>query len=178
MQGRAAAIALVAAVLAILTPLWLSTAVASDRANAPPFSLQRLAADGTAQAGETLSLNDYRGQVVLVNFWATWCAPCVHELPSMQSLRDKLSDQPFEILALNVGEDPEQIQSFLDNFATEINFPVLLRADFWVVDDFGVKIMPTSVVIDKQGRVVEFVRGPQQWDSARIEQRMLALVAE
>jgi len=168
----------VRAIAVVALSCFLSASFAAARDLAPPFSLQLMPSDGSVTPDKSVSLHDYRDSVVLVNFWASWCAPCVHELPSMQALRDKLRGQPFEILALNLGEEPAQIQSFLDGFETRLEFPILLRADFWVADDFGVRTMPTSVLIDKQGKVVDYIVGARQWDSPEVENLILALTAE
>ncbi|MBX2867176.1 MAG: TlpA family protein disulfide reductase, partial [Acidiferrobacterales bacterium] len=78
----------------------------ADREPAKKFSLNDL-------TGEQIALEDFQGQVLLVNFWATWCPPCVHELPSIQALKDHFSDQSFEVLALNMGERGKDIENFL-----------------------------------------------------------------
>ena len=144
---------------------------ADQRDPAADFSLSQL-------DGRQVSLSDYRGQVVLVNFWATWCPPCVNELPSMQALRDGLADQPFEILALNMGERPKEIQRFLDSFDTELSFPILLNADHSVAKNWKVRGMPTSVLVDKNGQIAMTEVGPRDWNGDALKQRILPLLVE
>ena len=66
--------------------------------------------------GERYQLSAYRGSVVLVNFWATWCAPCIHEMPTLQKVGEMLEGQSFEVLAVNLGEEEERIRAFLEKF--------------------------------------------------------------
>lgn len=160
--------------------VWLSLvlgmpSVASERYDTPPLSLERLSQHA---AGELVNLEDYKGKVVLVNFWATWCPPCVHELPSMQSLHDALDGQPFEILALNMGEDPAMVGKFLDSFNTKLTFPILLHADRKVAIDWKVRAMPTSMVVDKQGRLVSVITGARMWDSEEVVNAIMPLLEE
>ncbi len=140
-----------------------------------PFSLERLSQN---TANELVTLEDYRDKVVLVNFWATWCPPCVHELPSMQSLHDALDGRPFEILALNMGEDPRQISQFLNSFGTELKFPILLHADREVAPQWQIRAMPTSMLVDKQGRLVNVMTGAREWDSEEMVNTIMPLLDE
>ena len=151
------------------------SALAGERKVLPTFSLAQLEAGA---AGETVVFEDYRDTVLLVNFWATWCPPCVHELPSMQSLHDALDGQPFEILALNMGEDPKMIGKFLERFDPELKFPILLNADRKTAYDWRVRAMPSTMVVDKQGRLVTFMIGAKQWDSEEIVNLIMPLLEE
>lgn len=156
---------------ALLTLVILNPTSATSRIPAEPFSLNRL-------EGTTVALDDFKGQVLLVNFWATWCPPCVHELPSMQTLHDTFHDQSFEILAMNMGERPKDIENFLSSFSTSIGFPILLNADLNVAKKWNVRAMPTSVVIDKQGNIVETFVGPKDWFTDDTRSLISALIAE
>jgi thiol-disulfide isomerase/thioredoxin len=132
----------------------------------------------TSLDGETVELADYRGKVVLVNFWASWCPPCVHELPSMQTLYENMEGQPFEVLALNMTEEPDQVKSFLDNFGTTLTFPVLLRADKSVADAWKVRGLPTTVILGKDGTRALTWQGPKEWDSAEVKALLQPLLDE
>lgn len=113
--------------------------------------------------GETQSLTDYRGKVVLVNFWASWCMPCVEEMPELTQLKQHLAGQPFEILALNVGEGENRVKHFAKR--TSFNLPVLMDKSSKVFNEWKIEIMPTSFLIDARGRVRYRARGNPGWDN-------------
>jgi thiol-disulfide isomerase/thioredoxin len=112
---------------------------------------------------ETHSLADYKGKVVLINFWASWCPPCIYEMPALTRLKQSLKDQPFEILAINVGEKKYKVRKF----TKLINFylPVLLDTKKVTFNTWGVKTLPTSFLIDANGNVRYQVRGDPNWDN-------------
>lgn len=145
--------------------------IANQRQAAAPFSLHNL-------QDEEVSLEQLQGKVVLVNFWASWCPPCVQELPSMQALKHALSGQPFEIVAINVGEDIDKIENFLLAFGALIDFPILLDTTMSVAQAWQVRGMPTSVLIDKRGNRVETILGAQDWASAQTVAMLQSLLDE
>jgi thiol-disulfide isomerase/thioredoxin len=126
----------------------------------PPIDLADL--DGTPRR-----LSELRGRVVLVNFWASWCPPCVHEMPSMQRLREKLKGQPFEILAVNMGENDHEVREFLAN-KVKVNFPMAMDRDGSVLRQWRVFVFPTSYVIDPEGRIRLGAFGELEWDSPEV----------
>ncbi len=136
----------------------------------PPLRLENL-------SKKIISLADYRGRVVLVNFWASWCPPCVHEMPSMQRLADGLSDKPFEILAVNMAESPVVIREFLQT-RVNVDFPILLDRDGAALKRWQVFAFPTSFVIDKSGRIRFGLFGATEWDSPEIVQKIQQLLRE
>ena len=107
--------------------------------------------------GNTHSLSQYRGKVVLVNFWATWCKPCTTEMPAMQASFDKLRDKGFVVLAINELEDDAKVRDHIKQYGH--TFPVLMDRDNKVANQFGVFGLPVSVFIDQQGRVQEYIKG-------------------
>ncbi len=111
---------------------------------------------------EKHTLADYHGKVILINFWASWCPPCIYELPELTRLHEQLADQPFEILALNVGEKKYKVRKF----AKLINFhlPVLLDTSKETFDDWDIKTLPTSFLIDAEGKIRYRVRGNPGWE--------------
>ncbi len=104
----------------------------------------------------------YRGQVVLVNFWATWCEPCRDEMPSIQRLRQKLAGKPFTVLAVNVDEPESRIRNFLEKMP--LDFPVLVDDGKVVTRAWGVRVLPASFIIGRDGRIRYSLSGDLAWD--------------
>ena len=107
--------------------------------------------------GKTQSLSQYRGKIVLLNFWATWCKPCTTEMPAMQASFDKLRDKDFVVLAVNELEDDAKVREHIKQYGH--TFPVLMDRDNKVANQFGVFGLPVSVFIDQEGRVQEYIKG-------------------
>lgn len=107
--------------------------------------------------GKAHSLSQYRGKVVLVNFWATWCKPCTTEMPAMQASFDKLRDKGFVVLAINELEDDAKVRDHIKQYGH--TFPVLMDRDNKVANQFGVFGLPVSVFIDEKGVVQEYLKG-------------------
>ena len=108
------------------------------------------------------TLQDYRGRVVLVNFWASWCGPCVMEMPGMQRLEDAMKGKPFTLLAINVEESSGTVWKFAARVG--VHFPLLLDRDGQTAYDWGIDIYPTSFLIDPRGRIRYVAYGPREWD--------------
>lgn len=107
--------------------------------------------------GKEQRLSQYRGKVVLVNFWATWCKPCTTEMPAMQATYDKLRDKEFVVLAINELEDEAKVREHIKQYGH--TFPVLMDRDNKVANQFGVFGLPVSVFIDEKGVVQEYIKG-------------------
>ena len=105
------------------------------------------------------------GKVVLVNFWATWCEPCVTEMPSLQRLRDELAPR-FEVLGVNYQEGPARIKPFIEK--TGITFPIVRDTDGAVAKAWGARIFPASYVVDRAGDVKHVLIGAADWTSTRL----------
>lgn len=116
--------------------------------------------------GDTRELSDYHGKVVLVNFWASWCGPCAEEIPSLSRLVTRLSDKPFAVLTVNIGEDEPHIRDFLQDFT--VNFDTLLDRDSQAVRDWGVYAYPTNFLIDASGRITHTYLGALTWDAPEV----------
>jgi len=127
--------------------------------------------------GELHALQDYRGKVVLINFWATWCPPCRREMPALEQLYRKLGDQPFAVLAINQWEDADLVFAYMGDLNVFPSFPILFDPESKVSADFGVKGLPTSFLLDKQGRVVFRAVGGRAFDHPEVEQTIRSLLA-
>ena len=126
-------------------------------------------------AGNTVTLESHRGKVVMINFWATWCPPCVEEMPAMDNLKSAFADKPFEILAINMAEDRASIMDFLDRTGFELGFPLLLDPGGVVADAYSVRGLPATMMVDKSGKFVFGGVGPRQWDSPEVMAEILPL---
>ncbi len=118
--------------------------------------------------GETHELADYRGKVVLVNFWGTWCPPCIEEMPSMERLYQKLSDQPFTVLAINQWETEEHVFPFMGQLEVYPSFPILFDPTSRIAEAFGVKGLPSSFILDPEGRVLYVAQGGRNFDHPEV----------
>lgn len=112
-------------------------------------------------AGNPVTLGDLRGKIVFLNLWATWCAPCRAEMPSMQRLYDRFKGRDFAMLAVSEDTDEDAVAAFV----TELNltFPILLDSGNRLPARFGVTGYPETFVIDRDGRVIKHVIGPEEW---------------
>ena len=142
---------------------------AKDPSPAPPLVAPDL-------AGKQHALADYRGKVVLLNFWATWCPPCRREMPSMERLRVKMQGQPLEIVALASAEPLDDVTAFLAMM--KLDFTILLDPDGAITKRWKVFGLPTTFLIDRQGRIRHVLSGPAEWDEGEGLQAIEALLAE
>jgi peroxiredoxin len=112
--------------------------------------------------GKIVSLADYRGQVVLVNIWATWCPPCVDEMPSMEKLHQELQGENFEILAISIDAvGTKAVAPFMKKY--NLSFPALIDPDGTIKTLYHITGVPESFIIDRQGILVEKIVGPRNW---------------
>lgn len=125
-------------------------------------------------AGKTHDLAAYRGKVVLVNFWATWCAPCREEMPSMQALRKRLTGRPFEVLAVNMMESEEKIAAFRESAL--IDLPLLMDRDGAAAKRWNVRMLPISFVIDRHGAIRYQLVGEANWTRPNITSAIERLI--
>ena len=165
-----AAILLCAALNAAAGPPQTLAAVA-DKKIAPDIALDIV-------DGDKLKLSDLRGKVVVVNFWAAWCPPCRREMPSLERLKGLMQGEPFEILAINAGEDEDEIAGFRGEIKPALTFRLALdpRAD--AMKAFSVTGLPTTYVIDRHGRVVYRAQGGRAFDDPAIVEILRALAAK
>jgi thiol-disulfide isomerase/thioredoxin len=125
-------------------------------------------------AGQPVNLADFKGKVVLVNFWATWCAPCIEEMPSMQRLQEKLALAGFEVLAVNYLEGQTRINAFLKK--RPLKLTILRDHDGSVRVGWDVRVFPTSFVIDADQRIRYTVTGEVDWSSPKVEKQIRELL--
>ncbi|MCB1865501.1 MAG: redoxin family protein [Chromatiales bacterium] len=114
--------------------------------------------------GRPLSLDEFRGEVVLLSFWATWCPPCVEELPSMNRLRARLYERGLRVVGVDVGETAAQMRAFLKR--VDVAFPNLLDVEASAAARWNVHAFPTSFVIDRDGRIRYGIVGALDWERA------------
>ena len=112
--------------------------------------------------GDARALSAFSGQLVLLNFWATWCPPCVEEMPSLQNLHDALEEDAFSVVAVNVQEDDATVEEFVHRL--ELEFPVLLDRNGTTTRRYAVRGLPTSYLIGPDGRVLAAKAGFHLWD--------------
>jgi peroxiredoxin len=126
---------------------------------------------------KTWRLSELRGKVVLVNFWATWCPPCRKELPSMERLWRQFKDAGLVVLGVNVGETGDEVFAFSNGLETPLTFPLLLDEESRVAQSWPVTGLPTTYLVDKQGRIAFRAIGGREFDSPAIVQQVRELLA-
>ena len=132
----------------------------------------------TTLEGELITLSDFEDQqVVVLDFWATWCTPCVNGMPGLQELHEEFGDRGVQILAVNVGEDAEKIQEFMQSEG--YSFPVVMDPNNNIGDLFGVKGIPQLFVVDKEGNLRHSkVGGPMSAGHGKSQAKKLGLLLE
>jgi len=125
--------------------------------------------------GKMLSLSDYRGHVVLVNIWATWCPPCVDEMPSMEKLYQELKDENFEILAVSIDAvGTKAVAPFMKKY--NLTFPALMDPDGTIKTLYQITGVPESFIINQQGILVEKIVGPRNWSAPEVVRYFRSLI--
>jgi len=161
--------------LSMLLVCFLSFAVvtyadaASVKGQAPNFTLKSL-------TGKNLKLSEMAGNVVLINFWASWCGPCREEMPLLNDLHKKYEALGFTVLGVNVEEDVKNARGFLKNFP--VDFPVVLDNKNQVSKKYNVIAMPTTVVVDRDGNMRFLHKGYKPGDEEKYRKMVKKLVRE
>lgn len=127
-------------------------------------------------AGKQVSLSGLRGKIVLLNFWATWCPPCIQEMPAMERLHQELQKDGLVILAVNFQEGPEKVRDFF--MEHNLTFAALLDRDGKVAELYQAWALPVSVIINKRGEIVGRAVGSKDWYSDEALQYFQQLLAE
>ena len=169
---------LVASIAAVGLP-WLLYENRARDVNAsasPPAVLDKMQlTEGTPAApavtfydaeGKALSLNDFRGRYVLVNLWATWCGPCINELPSLVRLQAELPQDKITVLPLDLEKhDAQKVAEFLERTKIE-GLPIYIDRDFSAMRGFAANELPLTILIDAEGKEIARAAGEQKWDHA------------
>jgi DsbE subfamily thiol:disulfide oxidoreductase len=140
-----------------------------DRSAAPDFTL-------SDPAGKKVSLKDYRGKIVFLNFWASWCAPCRAEMPGMDRLYREFKDKGLEMLAVNVKDKRDDAMRFMKEL--KISYPVAMDPEGEVGLLYGAWGMPTTYLIDRKGQVLARMWGPADWYSPGARNLIRTLVEQ
>jgi thiol-disulfide isomerase/thioredoxin len=128
----------------------------SQKVTAPDFSIDSL-------DGEQVTLSDFRGKVIFLNFWATWCGPCRMEVQDIDELHETLKDEDFAVMAIDIQEKEKRVRSYMEGEG--IDFPVYLDRDGRVAVEYAVSGIPTTYIIDPDGIIVGRAIGPREWAS-------------
>ena len=154
--------------LALATAPSASALEAGDKA--PAFAAPSLTSEGN------LALSQFRGKVVYLDFWASWCAPCLTAIPEIEKLRSEFGGDRFEVLAVNLDQKKKKALRFLSK--TPISYPSCSDPKGRLPDQFGLDTMPTAYLIDKKGVIRYVHRGFQRGDGEKIREEIRALLRE
>jgi thiol-disulfide isomerase/thioredoxin len=113
--------------------------------------------------GRMVKLSEFKGKIVFLNFWTTWCQACRDEVPLMGKLYDKVKNRDFAMVAVDLQEQASVVEKFVQEFKS--SFTVLLDSDGKAKSLFGVGTIPTTFILDKKGRIISSAVGPREWDS-------------
>ncbi|HYQ72221.1 MAG TPA: TlpA disulfide reductase family protein [Gammaproteobacteria bacterium] len=127
-------------------------------------------------SGQPRNLDEFSGKVLLINFWASWCRPCIEEVPGIRQLMEAMREKPFVVLGVNVGEGERRVQAAVTRL--DMDYPVLLDKDSTEFTSWGGNVLPTAYVLDGSGRVRYVGRGTLEWGSTEIVNRLLQLVEQ
>jgi len=154
MNRRIFASVAAAALVAFAVPAMVP-ALAAAPAPAPDFVLD-------SNTGKPIKLSGYKGKVVMINFWATWCPPCLEEMPAMERLYRQHKDAGFTLLAVSVDADASKVTPFLTSH--KLTFPVGLDPKMDLANTYSVRALPSSFIVDREGNLAALAIGPRHWD--------------
>ena len=115
--------------------------------------------------GQPISLSDFRGKIVFLNFWTTWCFDCRIEMPHMEKLHQQFKNKEFEMVAVNLQEPVSQVKQFFKDY--KLTFTTLLDSDGEVGAHFRITSIPTTFILNKQGIIIGKVTGPRKWEGKK-----------
>ena len=141
-----------------LAAVFASAALAASSSGpAPAFQL-------SGRGGKTIDLSQFKGQVVMINFWASWCGPCRKEMPLLEDIYKKYKPMGFTMLAVNVEPDTKAADAWLGKLAKPVSFPIAYDVDSKVSKLYKVETMPSTVIVDRKGNVRVLHRGYKTGD--------------
>jgi len=114
-------------------------------------------------SGINVDLSDFRGKIVFLNFWATWCPTCVAEMPAMERLHRQMRRKDFAMVAISLQDNAGQVKDFFNKH--KLTFTALLDSTGEIGARFGLRVIPTTIILDKTGKTIGIVTGPREWDS-------------
>jgi peroxiredoxin len=155
--------------MSLLITHGLSPAAGQDSTPAPDFTLK-------SRSGENIKLSELRGNVVMVNFWASWCGPCRQEMPLLQQLYERYQGMGFTLLGINVDEQPAAAQKMLKEIP--VNFPILYDSSNKVSKQYQVKAMPSTFMVDRDGNIRYLHKGYKAGYEDDYQQQIRALLKE
>jgi thiol-disulfide isomerase/thioredoxin len=167
---------LAALLLLSATPVWAQSGIPARLLQ--PLAEPRPASEFALQGmdGGEYTLADFEGRVLLVNFWATWCPPCRKEMPALERLAQHFDGAPFQVIGVNVGETEDRIQDFLQTLPLPPGFPMLLDRDGAVAQAWGARVVPTTLVVDSEARIVLGAVGEVDFDSPELREQIRRLI--
>jgi peroxiredoxin len=155
----------------LLMSMWIVAPAnaASIQGKAPNFTLK-------SNSGKNVKLSELRGQVILLNFWASWCGPCRQEMPLLEKLHKRYSALGFTVLGVNVEEDPRKAKTLLKDIS--VSFPILFDTSNKVSKQYKVSAMPSTVMIDRDGNMRYLHKGYKPGDEAQYKKWVKQLIRE
>ena len=169
MKNRIATMLSAAVATALLSAAAAAGSGATASGPAPAFTLE-------ARGGSKISLTQYKGQVVMLNFWASWCGPCRQEMPLLENIYKKYNKLGFTLIGVNVEPDSKDAEGFLKQ--TPVSFPVIYDKDSTVSKAYDVQGMPSTVIIDRKGNIRVLHRGYKPGDENEYLDSIRSLVRE
>ena len=128
------------------------------------------------ESGKEIRLSDFRGKLVFLNFWATWCAPCIEEMPDLNTLNETFKDRKFQMMAVSVDTNWKVVKDFYEKH--NIAIPTYLDPGQQARNTYKVRGYPETFIIDRNGSVLKYVIGPQRWSDPRIMATIEAMIKE